>query len=57
LQEELDKELLNVGPTPTVVPKLPDAPETALPAAAAKTKGKKQQEDNDLAELEAWANA
>jgi len=47
--------LLNVGPTPSASLKLPDAPETVLPAA--KTKGKKQQEDDDLAELEQWANA
>jgi len=56
-QEELDKELLSVGPTPAAVPRLPDAP-VEVPTAATKTKaGKKQQEDDDLAELEAWANA
>lgn len=50
-QQELDEQLLNVGPTP-VAPKLPDVPS----AAPEKAKSKKQ-EDDDLAELEAWANA
>uniref|UniRef100_A0A915ALN1 Charged multivesicular body protein 4b n=1 Tax=Parascaris univalens TaxID=6257 RepID=A0A915ALN1_PARUN len=56
-QEELDKQLLNVGPTPATVSSLPEAPTTELPTAAKKATAKKQQEDDDLAELEAWANA
>lgn len=53
----MDKQLLNVGPTPATVSSLPEAPTTELPTAAKKTAAKKQQEDDDLAELEAWANA
>uniref|UniRef100_A0A914XFI1 Charged multivesicular body protein 4b n=1 Tax=Plectus sambesii TaxID=2011161 RepID=A0A914XFI1_9BILA len=51
-QEELDEKLLDVGPIPAATAKLPDVP-SALPE---KAKSKKQ-EDDDLAELEAWANA
>ncbi len=53
-QEELDKQLLDVGPTPaaSTATRLPDVPASE----PAKTKTKKQ-EDDDLAELEAWANA
>lgn len=53
-QEDLDKQLLNVGPA---VSTLPEPPTTELPSAAKKIPAKKQQEDEDLAELEAWANA
>lgn len=56
MQEELDKQLLNVGPTPATVSGLPEAPVADLPVASKKI-AKKQQEDDDLAELEAWANA
>uniref|UniRef100_A0A0N5AHI2 Charged multivesicular body protein 4b n=1 Tax=Syphacia muris TaxID=451379 RepID=A0A0N5AHI2_9BILA len=52
-QEDLDKQLLNVGPA---VSTLPEPPTTELPASAKKVASKKQQEDEDLAELEAWAN-
>uniref|UniRef100_A0A0R3RUD3 Charged multivesicular body protein 4b n=1 Tax=Elaeophora elaphi TaxID=1147741 RepID=A0A0R3RUD3_9BILA len=55
-QEELDKQLLDVGPTPASVSALPEAPTAELPVSGKKT-AKKQQEDDDLAELEAWANA
>merc|ERR1712107_566919 len=51
-QEELDKQLLDVGPAPN----LPDVP-SSVPAnpqpAAAK---KKEEEDPDMAELAAWAS-
>jgi len=57
-EEELNKQLLDVGVTPTDVvssQKLPAVPTEELPVAA-KTAAKKKQEDEDLAELEAWAN-
>lgn len=57
MQEELDKQLLDVGPTPASVSALPEAPTADLPVSGKKTVAKKQQEDDDLAELEAWANA
>jgi len=49
-QEELDRELLNVGPAVG----LPDVPtaEPKVPAAAKK----KEEEDPDMAELAAWAS-
>ncbi|VDM91531.1 unnamed protein product [Onchocerca ochengi] len=56
-QEELDKQLLDVGPTPSSVSALPEAPIAELPVSGKKVIAKKQQEDDDLAELEAWANA
>ncbi|VDK75651.1 unnamed protein product [Gongylonema pulchrum] len=56
--EELDKQLLDVGPSPAAISALPEAPTAELPAAAGKrVSAKKKQEDEDLAELEAWANA
>ncbi len=51
-QEELDAQLLDVGPTPAAA--LPEAP-TAEPASRAKPAKAKAAEDDDLAELEAWA--
>lgn len=57
LQEELDKQLLDVGPTPSSVSAFPEAPTVELPVSGKKATTKKQQEDDDLAELEAWANA
>ena len=50
-QEELDKQLLDVGPT---VP-LPDVPR-AVPAKPQAAKAKKEEEDPDMAELAAWAS-
>ncbi|PIO72175.1 SNF7 family protein [Teladorsagia circumcincta] len=52
-QEELDKQLLDVQPTPVV---LPDAPSTDLPASS-KAKPAKVDHDKDLEDLEMWANA
>jgi len=54
-QEELDKELLKVGPAlPTE--ELPEVP-AATPVAAEKAKPAKQkQEDDEMAELAAWAS-
>ena len=52
-QEELDKQLLDVGPIKT----LPDVPNSvpANPQLAAAAK-KKEEEDPDMAELAAWAS-
>jgi Snf7 len=54
-QEELDRQLLNVGPSAANA--LPDVP-AAEPAkaAAAKAKVKAVGEDDELAELAAWAS-
>jgi len=48
-QEELDKQLLDVGPAASTLPEVP----TAEPA---KTKKKAEEEDPDMAELAAWAS-
>jgi len=56
-QEELDKELLKVGPA-LPAEALPDVP-MAEPAAAAAAKAKpakQKQEEDDMAELAAWAS-
>ena len=56
-QEELDRQLLNVGPSPAEG--LPDVPvaEPAKAAAAAKSKAKPvAEDDDDLADLAAWAS-
>jgi charged multivesicular body protein 4 len=55
-QEELDKQLLNVGPAPAqVLPEVPSAePARAVPAG--KAKSRPVAEDDDLAELAAWAS-
>jgi len=55
-QEELDEKMLAVGPTPTA--KLPEVPADSLvPEQIKASKVKhKEDEDKDLAELEAWAN-
>ena len=54
-QEDLDRELLKVGPPAAA---LPDVPVAALPtpAAPAKAKAKAKEEDDELAELSAWAS-
>jgi hypothetical protein len=52
-QEELDRQLLKVGPSSDEA--LPDVP-AAEPAKAAKAKPKPVAEDDDLAELAAWAS-
>ncbi|VDL73828.1 unnamed protein product [Nippostrongylus brasiliensis] len=52
-QEELDKQLLDVQPTPVA---LPDAPSTDLPTAN-RVKPVKADHDKDLEDLEMWANA
>uniref|UniRef100_A0A1I7Z7Z4 Charged multivesicular body protein 4b n=1 Tax=Steinernema glaseri TaxID=37863 RepID=A0A1I7Z7Z4_9BILA len=51
-QQELDKQLLDVGPTPANLD-LPEAPSTELPATAPASR--KKEVDDDLADLEAWA--
>ncbi|KAJ8302808.1 hypothetical protein KUTeg_019204 [Tegillarca granosa] len=53
-QEELDKRLLDVGPSP-VMDELPSVP-TAEPAAAASTSRRAQEEDDEMNELAAWAS-
>ncbi|KAH7718074.1 charged multivesicular body protein 4b [Aphelenchoides avenae] len=54
---ELEGKLLDAGPVPidNLASKLPAAPTADLPAPAKRTAAKKKEED-DLAELEAWAN-
>ncbi|MFH4974547.1 hypothetical protein AB6A40_001256 [Gnathostoma spinigerum] len=54
-QEELDKKLLDAGKMPDASA-LPEAPTTDLPIPVKRPVAKKQ-EDDDLAELAAWANA
>ncbi|VDO37001.1 unnamed protein product [Haemonchus placei] len=51
---ELDKQLLDVQPTPVV---LPDAPSTDLPASSKAKPAKTTDHDKDLEDLEMWANA
>lgn len=53
-QEELDKQLLDVGPSPARTAELPEVPVGEV-AAKAKAAKKKIEEDNDMKELEAWA--
>ncbi|GAA6095677.1 charged multivesicular body protein 4b isoform X2 [Tachysurus ichikawai] len=48
-QEELDKNLLEIGGTENV--QLPNVPSTSLPSRPAK----KEEEDDDMKDLEAWA--
>jgi charged multivesicular body protein 4 len=57
-EADLNKQLLNVGPAPadTLVSQLPTAPTDYLPAAPQKHATKKK-EDDDLADLEAWATS
>ena len=50
-QEELDRELLKVGPA-VVLPEVP----TAEPAGKARTAAKASKEADDMAELAAWAS-
>ncbi len=50
-QENLDKELISVGP----VANLPDVPNAALPAAKAKP-ARKNDEEEELGQLAAWAS-
>lgn len=53
-QEELDKQLLDVGPAvPSALPEVPSGEPAKAKAAAAP---KKQEEDPDMAELAAWAS-
>ncbi|XP_058799374.1 charged multivesicular body protein 4b [Phymastichus coffea] len=51
-QEELDKELLGIQTTD----ELPAVPATALPAVPERKSKAKQEEDDDLRELEQWAS-
>ncbi|CAD6195311.1 unnamed protein product [Caenorhabditis auriculariae] len=52
-QEELDKKLLDANPAPI---NLPDAPASRLPAVSNRP-AKVAAHDEDLADLESWANA
>jgi len=53
-QEELDKQLLDVGPAvPSALPEVPSGEPAKAKAASAP---KKQEEDPDMAELAAWAS-
>ena len=49
--QELDKQMLDVGPTGQKLPEVPTDSIRAPPAT------QKKKEEDDLAELEAWANA
>ncbi|XP_015912813.1 charged multivesicular body protein 4b [Parasteatoda tepidariorum] len=51
-QEELDRDLLAVGPSTTELPEVP----TAEPARPAKAKQPVEEEDEDMKELAAWAS-
>ena len=51
-QEELDKQLLDVGPAAA----LPDVPRAEPAKPAAPARAKKEEEDPDMAELAAWAS-
>ena len=51
-QKELDKQLLDVGPTVG----LPEVPSADLPVPKTKTKAKATEEDDEMAELAAWAS-
>lgn len=53
-QEELDKELLGVGPTAEELPSVPSAEPVA--AARSKIRPKAEEDDDDMKELEAWAS-
>ncbi|CAJ0585927.1 unnamed protein product, partial [Mesorhabditis spiculigera] len=55
-QEELDKQLLDVQPTPAAPVRLPDVPATSLPSVPARAPAKSAA-DRDLDELEQWANS
>jgi len=50
-QEELDKQLLETGPT-----ELPEVPTAEPVASASRTKAKEHDEQDELKELAAWAN-
>jgi len=52
-QEELDENLLDVD---TGVSDLPDVPQSELPSVSNKAKAKASTEDDELAQLEMWAN-
>jgi charged multivesicular body protein 4 len=55
-QEELDKVLLETGPTPAAA--LPEVPTSPLESVASSSKSKKKttDEEDELAELAQWAN-
>ena len=56
-QEELDKVLLETGPSPSRTTALPDVPSAPLESVASSSKSKKKTEEEDeLAELAQWAN-
>jgi len=52
-QEELDEQLLDI---PTASVDLPEVPDQPLPSHPGKARAKKQEEDDELAELQMWAN-
>ncbi|XP_043203537.1 charged multivesicular body protein 4b-like [Amphibalanus amphitrite] len=51
-QEELDKELLDLGPAASELPAVP----SAEPAQPSRAKAKKEEDEDDMAELAAWAS-
>lgn len=54
-QEDLDEMILGIG-TEVGEPSLPSVPDTELPISPAKSKAKPVEEDDDMAELAAWAS-
>jgi len=52
-QEDIDEQMLNIG---AVGEDLPSVPDTVLPEVPKAAKEKKQADDMDMAELEAWAS-
>lgn len=52
-QEDLDEQMLNIGPVADTTPNLPSVPDTELPSRPKKVAA---QPDDDMAELEAWAS-
>ncbi|XP_070696889.1 charged multivesicular body protein 4b-like isoform X2 [Pempheris klunzingeri] len=52
-QEELDKNLLEVEGTEDVP--LPSVPATSLPSQPGRTRPKEEEDEDDMADLEAWA--
>jgi len=54
-QEDLDEQMLNIGGTEAPEVQLPSVPDTDLPSSS-KTKKAPVEEDDDMAELAAWAS-
>lgn len=57
-QQELDGELLNIGPSPKELPAVPSAilDEPSKAKAPAKSRARNKEDDDDMKELEMWAS-